>query len=103
MATRDPCDSGTTLPGVVPFDLSPLSRLSWELGSRVVDDAESARLGRWEHVASARSLSLFRVTGETVVIRLRTPVGRERFYGAALMDLHDVRPALDDAPSWERA
>ncbi|AZH24972.1 hypothetical protein [Haloplanus aerogenes] len=103
MATRDRCNGGTTLPGVVPFDSAPLSRLSWELGSRVVDDDESARLGRWVHVDSSRTLTLFQVTGETVVIRVRTPIGRERFYGAALMDLPDVRPALDDAPSWNRA
>jgi hypothetical protein len=102
MATRDPCDGGTTLPAVVPFDLSPLSRLSWELGARVVDGDDSTRLGRWEHVESSRSLSLYQVTGETVVVCVRTPIGRERFYGAALMDLHDVRPRLADAPSWER-
>jgi len=103
MATRDCCDDGATLPGVVPFDPSPLSRLSWELGSRIVDDDESIRLGRWEHVESSRSLTFFQVTGETVVIRIETPIGRERFYGAALMDLSDVRPALDDTPSWSRA
>jgi hypothetical protein len=41
MATRDPRDGRTTLPAVVPFDLSPLSRLSWELGARVVDGDDS--------------------------------------------------------------
>jgi len=102
MATREQRDGGTALPRVVPIDLSCLSRLSWELGSRVVEDDEATRLGRWDHVESSRSLSLVRVTGETVVVRVRTPIGRERFYGAALIDLRDALPRLDDAPSWKR-
>jgi len=102
MATREHRDGGVTLPRVVPFDPSPLTRLSWKLGSRVVDDDETILLGRWVHGASTRSLSLFRVTDETVLLRVRTPIGRERFYGAARMDLDDALPELDDAPSWKR-
>jgi len=102
MATRNDSDGGACLPPAVPLDLSCLSRLSWKLGSRVVADDEATRLGRWTHVESTRSLAVFRVTGETVVVRVRTPTGRERFYGAALMDIGDALPRLDDAPSWER-
>jgi hypothetical protein len=76
--------------------------LSWELGSRVVDDETSDHIGRWKRVGSSWSVSVFRVTSETVVIRIRTPIGRQRFYGAAWMDLQSVLPELDDAPSWER-
>jgi hypothetical protein len=102
MATRDRRGGETTLPGVVPFDHHLLSRLSWELGTRVVDDDESTQIGRWEHTESSRSLAAFEVTGETLVVRVRTPIGRERFYGAAWMDLDDAFPRLDDAPAWDR-
>jgi hypothetical protein len=102
MATRGQHAAGPTLPDVVPFDPPTLTRLSWELGSRVVDDDSSARVGRWERVGSSWSLSVFRVTSETVVVRVRTPIGRQRFYGAAWMDLEDGVSELDAAPSWER-
>ncbi|RCU46296.1 hypothetical protein DU504_02635 [Haloplanus salinus] len=103
MATRERHAVGTTLPGVVPFDPPALTRLSWELGSRVIDDEASARVGRWECVGSSWSLSVFRVTSETVVVRVRTPIGRQRFYGAAWMDLESDLSKLDAAPSWERS
>jgi len=103
MATRGQHDAGPTLPDVVPFDPPALTRLSWELGSRVIDDEASARVGRWERVGSSWSLSVFRVTNETTVVRVRTPIGRQRFYGAAWMDLEDDLPDLDAAPSWERS
>jgi hypothetical protein len=86
----------------VPFDPAVLTRLSWELGARVVDDGTSTGVGRWKRVQSSWSVSVFRVTSETVVMRIRTPIGRERFYGAAWMDLEDLLPALDDTPAWER-
>ncbi|MEF8975845.1 MAG: hypothetical protein V5A21_06430 [Halapricum sp.] len=42
------------------------------------------------------------MTDHTVVLRLRTPVGRQQFYGTAQADLESVRPQLDAAASWER-
>ena len=102
MATRGQHSGGPSLPDVVPFDPAVLTRLSWELGTRVIDDETSTRVGRWKRVQSSWSVSVFRVTSETVVMRLRTPTGRERFYGAAWMDLEDLLPALDDTPAWER-
>ncbi|MFB6102192.1 MAG: hypothetical protein ABEJ73_06460 [Haloplanus sp.] len=105
MATRGsrPRDGdGAQLPHVVPFDLSPLTRLSWELGSRVVDGNESTVHSRWTHAGSSWALAVFDVTSETVVMRVRTPTGREQFYGAARMDLSAAVPELDAAPRWER-
>jgi len=107
MATHSPPsdDNGTgdvTLPAVVPFALPYVSRLSWELGSRVVADDESRLCGEWEHAGRSWTLSVFRVTSETCLVRLQTPVGRERFYGTAQSDLLPALPALDDAPSWLR-
>jgi hypothetical protein len=34
---------------------------------------------------------------------VETPVGRERFYGVARMDLDPVLSRLDDAPEWGRS
>ena len=93
---------GVELPGVVPLDVRCLTRLSWELGSRVVADAESTRRGEWRHTGASWSLSVFRVTSNTDVLRVRTPAGRERFYGAATADLREELPNLDDAPYWRR-
>jgi hypothetical protein len=103
MATRGQHDAGPTLPDVVPFDHSTLTRLSWELGSRVVDGEAPTRVGRWKRVGSSWSLSVFRVAGETAVVRVRTPIGRQHFYEAAWMDLEDDLPELDAAPSWVRS
>lgn len=92
---------GASLPGVVPFDLSHATRLSWELGTRVTEGDEATRRGQWEH-ATSWSLSLFRVTDDTAVLRVRTPLGRERFYGAAWIDLEGALPRLDAASCWTR-
>ncbi|WP_251329446.1 hypothetical protein [Haloplanus pelagicus] len=100
--SHSPGGKGTQLPGVVPFDLANLTRLSWELGSRVVDDAESTCRGEWTHSGSPWTVSVFDVTSETVAVRVRTPTGRERFYGAARMDLEAALPALETAPDWRR-
>lgn len=94
--------SSAELPTVVPFSLSHLTRLSWELGSRVVDDEESTRHSEWEHADSPRVLSVFRATSDTVVLRMRTPAGRERFYGAARMDLDAALPGLRASSEWEQ-
>ena len=93
-------DDSTHLPEVVPFDLPHLTRMSWELGSRVVEDEESALQSRWEHDRLAWLLSIFRVTDNTVILCVRTPAGRERFYGAAQSDLNIAFRKLAAAPSW---
>lgn len=95
-------DCGPDLPGVVPFDLPHLSRLSWELGSRVVDDPTATREGEWEHVDGSWSLAAHRVTSATVVLRLTSPTGREHFYGTTERQFESVVPELDAAPRWRR-
>jgi hypothetical protein len=103
MATRGPQPTDGTaarLPGVVPFDVPQVTRLSWELGTSIVSDA--VELGTWERGDGRWTLSTFRATSETVLIRVQTPTGRERFYGAAEMDLQSVRPRLTNHSRWER-
>jgi len=105
MATRGSRGSGRAgaqLPDVVPFDLAHLTRLSWELGSRVIDDDGVASHGEWVHHGSPWAVAVFDVTSETVVVRVRTPTGREHFYGAARMDFDAALPALDADPDWRR-
>ncbi|MHB9288889.1 hypothetical protein ACKVMT_17815 [Halobacteriales archaeon Cl-PHB] len=94
--------TSTALPDAVPFDLTNVSRLSWELGTRVVEGDGGAVQSRWSHDETAWSLSVFDVTSETVVLRLETPVGRERFFGTTQRDLESVHPALASAPDWTR-
>lgn len=93
--------AGISLPDVVPFDFLHLTRLSWELGSRVVDD-DGTLHSEWEQTGRPWLLSVFRVTDNTVILRIRTPVGRERFYGAAQLDLETALPRLESTPHWHR-
>ncbi len=105
MAAHGVQDSGGNCPGlpdVVPFELPYLSRLSWELGSRVVDDAEATLRSEWEHEGAAWALSIFEVTANRAVLRLRTPIGRERFYDAASREVASAVPPLEAAPRWHR-
>lgn len=93
------CD---TLPDDVPFDLPYLNQLSWELGARVVEDDESTLHSKWEHTGTSWALTIFRVTSNTVVMRICTPIGRERFYGAAHSDLESALPSLNEALRWQQ-
>ncbi|MFC6718195.1 hypothetical protein ACFQGT_11200 [Natrialbaceae archaeon GCM10025810] len=105
MATHAPQDrecGGVPLPDSVPFELPRSSRLSWDLGTRVIDDGESTLQSEWAHSKTGRTISVFRVTGNTVVVRVRTPVGRERFYGAARNGLGTAITALEESPNWRR-
>ena len=99
---QDGTCAGASLPDAVPFDLPHLTRLSWELGSRVVDGEDAVLHSEWARSGRSWVLSIFRVTSNTVVMRVRTPVRRERFYGAAQQDLESALPRLESAPRWER-
>lgn len=104
MATHDSpnnVSNQVTLPNIVPFDLSYLTRLSWELGSRTVENNDSALHSQWIHKMGWK-LSIFQATSKTVILRLSTPVGREQFYGAAQMDLDSALPRLNSAPHWQQ-
>lgn len=94
-------NTGISLPDAVPFDLPHLTRLSWELGSRIVEDDATVH-SKWERAGNAWEVSIFRATSNTVVVRVRTPVGRERFYNFAALDLERVVQPLESAPHWER-
>ncbi|WP_226483031.1 hypothetical protein [Natrinema amylolyticum] len=61
--------------------------LSWPLGNRVTVEADANRRFRFDHRRSHRTLTAFAVTDDTCVLRLRTPVGREKFYGIANADV----------------
>lgn len=90
------------LPEIVPFELAHATRLSWELGSRVVDDEEATLHSSWEHGTTPWTLTVYCVTSNTVVLCLQTPVARERFYGATQAESESAVDALRSAPSWRR-
>ncbi|THE63887.1 hypothetical protein D8Y22_16320 [Salinadaptatus halalkaliphilus] len=87
-------------PDSIPLELSSLPQLSWELGSRIVDDA--TRHSEWVQTGNTWGLSIFRATSNTLVLRIRTPVGREKFYGAASVDLDATLSTLEAASNWTR-
>jgi len=103
MAVCDnPGDSheAVTLPAVIPFDLDHLTRMSWELGSRTVRDPDTTRIGRWRAESRNWELSAFDVTRDTVVLRVHTPVGRTRFYGAIAAEADPALRTLADTSAW---
>lgn len=101
--TRGDSTDSASLPDIVPFDIPHLSRLSWELGSHVINDEASVRIGEWKHSRGGWRMSLFEVTNNTAIVRIRTSVGRKWFYGAIQSELEPARPELETAPSWRRA
>ncbi|WP_336002839.1 hypothetical protein [Halorientalis halophila] len=105
MATRGSRNqepAAAELPSAIPFDVPRPTRLSWALGSRTVSDEAATLAHRWTDTAGGWRLAVFDVTDETVLLRVRTPVGRERFYGAAKLDLDGARAALDADARWRR-
>ncbi|MFB6164351.1 MAG: hypothetical protein ABEJ31_04255 [Haloarculaceae archaeon] len=76
--------------------------MSWQLGTRVVSEDGATHHGTWAAVDAAWAVSVFEATDETVLIRLRSPVGREQFYGATKRDLDRALPALAEADDWHR-
>lgn len=94
--------AAVSLPDAVPLELPHLSRLRWDLGSRVVEDDDVTVHSEWERTGGSWALSIFRVTEQTVVVRVQTPVGRERFYGAVEQDIDASLSALESATRWER-
>ncbi|GAB3707811.1 hypothetical protein GCM10028858_27260 [Halorubrum pallidum] len=90
-----------TLPGAIPFDLDHLTRLSWELGSRTVSGRDATCVGRWRAADKNWALSAFDVTHNTVVLRVHTPVGRTRFYGAIAAEAEPALRVLAETPAWD--
>lgn len=73
-------------------DATHVESLSWPLGDRVVGEDDATQLFRLAHRRSRRTVTLFEVTEYTRVVRLRTPVGREKFYGIADVDVTTDAP-----------
>jgi len=90
------------LPDAVPVSLERTTRLGWELGDRVTTGPDATLAGRWRCHTAPWAVAVFDVTDHTAVVRVRTPVGRELFYGVADADLAAARESLSAAPDWER-
>ncbi|MFB6171603.1 MAG: hypothetical protein ABEJ23_03650 [Haloarculaceae archaeon] len=90
------------LPDVVPLALPVVTRLSWDLGERITGGEDASLRGAWRHARSPRTLELYDVTAHTAVLKLRSPVGRERFYGVPETDVDRALPALAAAGDWQR-
>ena len=76
-------------------DIERIESLSWSLGNRITTDGEPDQRFRFDHKRSTRTVTAFEITDYTCVLRLRTPVGREKFYGIARADLEPERIAAD--------
>ncbi|PSP54333.1 hypothetical protein BRC82_10480 [Halobacteriales archaeon QS_1_67_19] len=105
MATQgmqDAAAESTRLPAALPFGLPAASYLGWELGSRVTAEEGVTARQTWEHRDSGRTLTVYDATEHTVILGVRTPAGRERFFGAAAVDLEPRLARLEAADDWRR-
>ncbi|WP_181691157.1 hypothetical protein [Natronomonas sp. LN261] len=105
MATNTTSNGGSearTFPAALPVEIPYRSRLSWELGTRVVGGTETELLSRWRS-EDGWALAVFRATSETLIIRFQTPAGRELFYGTEASVRSTVRTRLEARPAWRRA
>ena len=93
--------SSPQLPDVLPVNLEPLTRLSWELGTRTITGDTSSILCKWRNTTTSWRLSVYSATSNTVILCMKTPVGREHFYGTTQSNLHSALPHLESAAVWE--
>ncbi|MFB6201837.1 MAG: hypothetical protein ABEI98_07485 [Halorhabdus sp.] len=91
---------GGHLADVLPIDRGAVESLSWELGSRVTSGPDAACRLALSNRANGSSLAVFEATAYTYVVRFRTPVGREKFFGVAGVDLRPMLEALLDRGDW---
>ncbi|WP_136688422.1 hypothetical protein [Halorhabdus amylolytica] len=87
------------LTDVLPIDRAAIESLSWGLGSRVTGGDAPPQLDVHNQGANA-SLSVFEATDYTYIVRFRTPVGREKFFGVAGADLRPMLEELLDGGEW---
>ena len=94
MATSDTSPSGV-LGADLPAALGRAESHSWEYGHACVTREGQPR-ETWRDEAGRQSVTVFDVTDHTVVLRVRTPVGRESFYGMADRDYETARESFAD-------
>jgi len=79
----------------LPAALDRAESHSWEYGHTCVEREGQPR-ETWTDETGRQSLTVFDVTDHTVVLRVRTPVGRESFYGMADRDYEAARESFTD-------
>ncbi len=85
------------------LSLDTANEMSWMLGERLTrEDDRTTLVGEWRTPTSRQSVALFEVTSETAVLRYRSPVGREHYFGTTLSEARQTRAELADAPEWSR-
>ncbi|MBX0296361.1 hypothetical protein [Haloarcula nitratireducens] len=98
MATSDTSTADSPA-STFPISLSRAESHSWEYGHRCVD-REGTHRETWTDESDRQSLTVFDVTDHTVVLRYRTPVGRQSFYGMAARDYSAARETLVADEDW---
>jgi len=95
-------DSGSRrhLADILPIDRAAIESLSWALGTRVTG-AGATRLFEAGNPSTRSTLSVFEATEYTCVVRFRTPVGREKFFGVAASDLRPMLEELLEHEDWQ--
>jgi len=94
--------SGTSghLADVLPIGRAAIESLSWRLGSRVTGGVDATPRLELIRRTTNSSLAVFEATDYTYVVRFRTPVGREKFFGVAGVDLRPMLEELLDRGEW---
>ncbi|MFW5950137.1 MAG: hypothetical protein ACOCR6_02160 [archaeon] len=86
------------LSAVLPIDRGAIESISWRLGTRLTGDEPC--LLTLSNQRTTSSLAVFEATDFTCIVRFRTPVGREKFFGVAAVDLRTMLESLLDHGEW---
>ena len=91
---------GGQLTAVIPIDRSSIESLSWELGTRLTGSSGGCCLLELTNQRTKSGLAVFEATDYTYIVRFQTPVGREKFFGVAAVDLRPMLSNLLDRGDW---
>ena len=87
------------LADILPIDRAAIESLSWGLGSRVTGDG-ATRLFEAGNPSTGSTLTVFEATEYTCIVRFRTPVGREKYFGVTAADLRPMLERLLERGDW---
>ena len=85
---------------MLPIDRTSIESLSWALGTRLTESAGGQCLLELTHQRTKSALAVFEATDYTCIVRFRTPVGREKFFGVATVDLRSMLSNLLERGDW---
>lgn len=83
-----------------PLD-ADATRISWALGDRILSRDDPDPAFDCEQAGSAARVTAFEATDATYLVRVRTPVGRERYYEVPADSFDAYVDTFSTASGWQ--